>query len=996
MGNEIFQENLRMLHNFDKSLQAVVEGVEPQKWVLSSDPSGSENLLGKEKNQFLHSPEGPLKEAERWASTLKLKEINTLFVYGIGLGYYYEPLKGWLTDSRDNYLVFLEDDAEVLYHFLQTARAKEILRNPKVRIIFLEGVKGDSRRLDAMATHFSTNPYQTTALMYYLKNRVDQLLDLNTKLEYLLNLKKFIHEEYESMGAPFYRNFYVNLLKLPNSLIGSRLFKRFQGIPAIICGAGPSLEKNIDVVKRLKDKALIIAGGTSVNALNAAGINPHFGFGVDPNPDHSLRILTNEAFMVPYFYHMRMNSTALNMLHGDLYYQNVTKTYPVSYWIEKKLGIKAFPIEGGYNVVNASLDMAEALGCSPIITVGVDLAYSEGKSYAAIQSVHPVAEGVMNFVTKNEREELIPRVDIHGKPVLTLWKWMLEAVWYSKFLVSHPQSVVINATEGGIGFPGVPNMTLKEVEEAYLMKEHDFSGMIQALSLDAGMPEGVTTESILKHLVEVEQSLKRTSALVANLEKEFHQLSEEAEAGGEMKLFNPKIIESLAALEKEEAYTTFLSKFDEHYVKMIEKEMQSLEIHQESLESKEVFKRKTSLQAARYDLLGKAASINLNYLKGTIAHIEKVVHEEKAIKSRSINEADCFPKGKEYVFTEEVYSLNDPCLGIEFSGKGSSSLVKSMEGLPLGGWTWEHYTKDGHLHGPSRFVDESGFVAAESWYVDGKKWGRELTFFKNGNLASAGGYKEGKPIQLHQYYYPNGTLRAKLPYKEGLLDGKIELFYPSGVLKRSIEFEEGVRNGEEALYADKGEKIIEATFKGGKPVGKASYYSASGVLQKEVIYKAPGEVDTIFAIDSKGKFVRQETKVVRDYFDSVTLQTERLTKSLSEVFHHLKQVLLELKKESEFLRENQELMKLLNEGIVQIGEELKQLIKLGQVLVDETAQDAQSGKEPIWKTPAAKKLLMAQVTILQETVQAGVAAIRLSVENVLKAFAAHQKKKLGK
>lgn len=996
MKNEIFQENLRMLQNFDKSLQAVVEGVECKKWVLTSDPSGSENLLGKEKNQFLHSPEGPEKEAVRWASTLKLKEINTLFVYGLGLGYYYEPLKEWLMESLDNYLVFLEDDAEVLYHFLQTEKAKEILRNPKVRIVFLDGVKGDSKKLDGMATHFSSKPYQTTALMYYLKNRVDQLLDLNTKLEYLLNLKKFVHEEYESMGAPFYRNFYVNLLQLPHSLIGSKLFKRFQGIPAIVCGAGPSLGKNIDVVKRLKDKALIIAGGTSVNALNAAGINPHFGFGVDPNPDHTLRILTNEAFMVPYFFHMRMNSTALNMLHGDLYYQNVTKTYPVSYWIEKKLGIKTFPIEGGYNVVNASLDMAEALGCSPIITVGVDLAYSEGKSYAAIQTVHPVAEGVMNFVTKNEREELIPRVDIHGKPVLTLWKWMLEAVWYSKFLVSHPRSVVINATEGGIGFPGVPNMTLKEVEDAYLMKEHDFNGMIQALSLDAGMPEGVTTESILKQLVEVEQSLKRTFTLVTELEKEFHQLSEEAEAGGEMKLFNPKIIESLSALEKEEAYTTFLSKFDEHYVKMIEKEMQSLEIHQESLEPKEIFKRKTSLQAARYELLNKAASINLDYLKGTIAHFEKVINEEKVIKNKVVKEEDCFPEGKEYVFTEDVYSLSDPCLGIQFSGKGSRSLIKSAEEVPLGDWKWEHYMKDNHLHGPSRFVNESGFTAAESWYIEGKKWGRELTFFKNGNIASAKGFKEGKPTQLHQYYYPSGTLRAKLPYKEGLLHGKIELFYPSGTLKRSVEFQEGVRNGEELLYADKGQKIIEAVFKSGKPVDKASYYSTSGVLQKEVIYKAPGEIEAIFAVDQEGKLVKQETRVIRDYFDSVTLQTEKLTKSLTDVFHYLKQVLLELKNESEFLQDNKELMQTLSEGIAQIGEELQQLIKLGQVLVDETAQDAKSGKEPIWKTPAAKKLLMAQVSVLQETVKAGVVAIRLSVENVLKAFVAHQKKKSGK
>lgn len=997
MNDDIFQDNLRLLQNFDKSLQSVIGRVRPERWSLAVDASGSENLVDKEKNLFLHSPEGPLKEADRWASTIKLKDVNTLFVYGMGLGYYYEPLKDWLQESRDNYLVFLEDDPEVLYHFLNTERAKAVLKNPQIRIVFLEGNKSDTKKLDGLAMHFASRPYQLTALMHNLKMRVDQLLDLNTKLEYLLNVKKFVLEEFASLGTPFYRNFYVNLLKLPESKIGSKLFKKFNGIPAIVCGAGPSLGKNIEIVKQMKDRALIIAGGTAVNALNAAGVNPHFGFGIDPNPDQSLRILTNEAFMVPYFYHMRMNSTALNMLHGDLYYQNVIKTYPVTYWIEKKLGIKALPIEGGYNVVNASLDMAEALGCSPIITVGVDLAYSEGKSYSRIQAVHPVAEGVMSFVTKNEREELIPRVDIHGQPVLTLWKWMLEAVWYSRFLVNHPHSVIINATEGGIGFPGVPNMTMKEVSEAYLLKEHDFKGMIQALSLDSGIPSDVTKESILKHLKEVEKSLIACASLVEKLQGEFGNLAEEAESGGELRLFNPKIIEALAALEKEEAYSTFLSKFDEHYIKLIEKEMQSLEIHQESLEPREVFARKANLQAARYDLLKKASSINVEYLKSTIAHFEKVIKEGKSVSERTVKESDCFHEPAEYLFNENEYSIKDPALEIEFKEKGGSAVLqKFREEIPGGEWFWEYYKKGNVLHGPSQFVNAEGLIASRSWYIDGKKSGRDICYFSDGNIASLAGYKEGNPHKTHKYYYPNGSVRALLPYHEGKLHGTVELYYPNQTIKRSVEFKFGEKDGDEVLYAENKQKIIEASFKQGMPVGRGCYYSASGVLQKEVIYKAPGEVEEIFAIDRHGKLVRQNAKVAHDYFDSVTLQTEKLTDSLSDVFHYLKEVLLEIKKDSDFLQENKELMQALSDGIGQIGEELKQLIKLGKVLLDESIKDSKSGSEAIWKTPAAKKLLTAQVTVLQDTVRAGVEAIRSSMKEVLKAYVAHHKKKSRK
>jgi hypothetical protein len=50
----------------------------------------------------------------------------------------------------------------------------------------------------------------------------------------------------------------------------------FHGKPIIIVGSGPSLDKNINLLKNLYDKVIIIACGSAIEPLTLKGIIPHF------------------------------------------------------------------------------------------------------------------------------------------------------------------------------------------------------------------------------------------------------------------------------------------------------------------------------------------------------------------------------------------------------------------------------------------------------------------------------------------------------------------------------------------------------------------------------------------------------------------------------------------------------------------------------------------------------------------------------------------------
>ena len=71
---------------------------------------GEPNLENKAKGITYHASTGAMKEAEEWFSSLELNQIPLLCVYGVGLGYYYDAIVGWLRENRKRRLIFLEDD----------------------------------------------------------------------------------------------------------------------------------------------------------------------------------------------------------------------------------------------------------------------------------------------------------------------------------------------------------------------------------------------------------------------------------------------------------------------------------------------------------------------------------------------------------------------------------------------------------------------------------------------------------------------------------------------------------------------------------------------------------------------------------------------------------------------------------------------------------------------------------------------------------------------
>lgn len=584
---------------------------------MESNEVGEENLTNRKMAWGMLYDEYPEKEAEKWFSGLSLTGYKLLYVYGIGLGAYYVPLKKWLRESPEHHVVFVEDDVEVIDDFFRTDLATEFLNDHQATLCFIPDLEDPEGILDALYWSYVLTPFTITGLKSYVQMRDERYNKLSYQLSYSTTMKNALLEEYLRYGVAFFKNFYPNILQLHKSRSGNSLFGKFKGVPAIICGAGPSLEKQLPLLATLKDKALIFAGGSSLNAVTSKGIHPHFGAGIDPNPTQLLRLKASQAQGVPFFYRSRMMNEAFENILGERLYIAGAGGYDIAEFYEKAFGLEAEFLDEGHNVVNFCTGIAELLGCSPIIYVGMDLAYTGMKAYSG--GIEEKVDVSLEDLSKSQDQEYrgILRTDVYGKPIYTLWKWIAESDWLANFAKAHPECKLINSTEGGIGFPDIPNIPFQEAISTYLQKDYGIADKVKKAIDEAAIPQ-VTQEALFKITNEIKASLQKCMKQIDILLAEIELEKARPKTDGSLQSGRSALAES--DLYEEPGYKYILDMFHQVFARVQNKKVSSLRVNKnEEMNEHALALGKLTVQLEKLQFLKNVAEANIVLIDANLA-----------------------------------------------------------------------------------------------------------------------------------------------------------------------------------------------------------------------------------------------------------------------------------------------------------------------------------------------------------------------------------------
>ncbi len=953
----LFEENIKRFSVFSEEEAKLIPFSESASVTFCTNENGEENLkIIKENGEedYLYSRESVKNEAYNWFSALRLANVKILYIYGIGLGSYYTACKEWLRKDPSRFIIFLEDDKEIIGRFFQTDLATEILHDRQVRIhcLFARPIYEDPI-IDHLTTAFIFDPYQFAALKFYQKTRSDFVNELKRTFSHLIYSKQSRMGEFLTGSGHFFKNYYNNLKFLPESYYGNALFNQFQNVPAIICGAGPSLEKNIHLLKTLKDKALIISGGSATNALNAYDIFPHFTVGIDPNPSQLTRILSNTAYETPFFYRNRIYTEALTVHSAPKLYLTGTGGYDIPEWIEKKLGIESGNelLDEGYNVINFSVSIAKKLGCNPIILCGLDLAYTDNRSYIPGMKFHALHNFKKTYITKGPQDELIGFKDIYGNSTTTLWKWINEASWFTYFSAMNPKTMLINATEGGIGFPNIKNMTLSDVSNQYLINQYDFENKIHGEIENSRFSKSIDKAKILKIMKLLRKSLGSTEVHLKSLTDKCAKLIKMRleDKDSEIEPYLKDLTEAENQFRNEDYFKYVLKQFTNNYFAIFEKRMPYFlyDLDQNRKDAKILSRIELELDCDRF--LKSVIQLNKNILEDAI-HAYPLVLKSKKKKKPSLNE-----------FKVEI----------------DNDLEKKTTYYPNHALKTEEHFKNGLREGASIYYGSHGVILANSCYEKGLRSGKAYFFYATGELFAVKNFNLGLADGLQEYYYEDGSKKLQITYSLGKLDGDVILYHKNKTLKRKLHFKNGKRIGLEFMWNEKGVAIIEASYVDDKPVGTALWRYDNGILKQKVTYHENFEDYEIQCYAENGREILKEIVEEEDYFDKLIKITNTFMESIEDIFKKADVIIPLLEGEdAENIRETKNQLEVLRD-------EIKALSDINRNIKDTFRGNAHQLEEPIWKSSALQAKIEEQLNGLMDVMKKEITEMQQLIQKAI-------------
>ena len=425
-------------------------------------------VMRNERKIFLNSPYDPVLEAERWAERRGGNPKGALILCGGGFLYH---LRAIIKQGHYQKVVCYEPSPAILKACLREIDLTEINGD----YLLLTGNNYDEcvNLIDQYLMYLMLDS-DWAVLPAYQELFSEEIGAFEKVLRESVRISRANLATANLFGEKWASNAVKNLPVITKSPGIKHFFNQFNGIPAVIVSAGPSLEKNIHLLNEIKGKAVLICAGTSIRAMLKFGIKPHFLVAFD-GTDYNKTIYSNlDLDDICLIYNYRFNHEALSYFRGKKVYMKLdTETF--SDFLSLKCGYEFGTVRSGFSVAHPSLDLAIKFGCSPVILIGQDLAYTGDKRYAESQYQQVIDRNKLPancFITK----------DLYGQDVVTdkqldsfrqLFEMMVGEYYQGK--------KIFNATEGGQPIKGVPNYKLADLIREYCRKERWIGRKVEEL-----------------------------------------------------------------------------------------------------------------------------------------------------------------------------------------------------------------------------------------------------------------------------------------------------------------------------------------------------------------------------------------------------------------------------------------------------------------------------------------------------------------------------------
>lgn len=321
---------------------------------------------------FLHSKYGAESEAKEIFEKVQNTEFSMNVIFGFGLGYLFQE---FAINSKGLVFVF-EPDIEIIATTLEVVDFSEELSRKNV-FIFNDFDELQKRYLESYIYNSETTITFLPSYKHLFSNELNIFAkELNLTMGSAIMDNNYIKYKL----VPAVKTVCTNLEYLLNEPPLGTFENIYQGKTALLISAGPSLDKNIEVIKKYRDNVIIFSVGQALRTLMTNDITPDFVGLVETGNQMSqldgLDTSNINLILEPLTYTGLHNSKFKNIIS----YPSKTST-PNLVWTSIA-DIDASKYISSGTVSYMILYSALLLGFKDLILVGQDLAFLDGKCYS--------------------------------------------------------------------------------------------------------------------------------------------------------------------------------------------------------------------------------------------------------------------------------------------------------------------------------------------------------------------------------------------------------------------------------------------------------------------------------------------------------------------------------------------------------------------------------------------------------------------------------------
>ncbi|EHD5820448.1 motility associated factor glycosyltransferase family protein, partial [Campylobacter coli] len=447
---ELFNKNIEALSNI--LLKESLKEIKSSKFELILGKDNLDiNLKDTSDNTFLY--ENVIDELNSMLNTYNDKYLlyPVLYFYGFGNGILFKAL---LQNKNHQHIVVFEKDIEIIWIMFHILDFSSELQSARLMIL-----QTSSLDIEFFSNFCSSKPFFQFSRIYFLELMShyyerfhEDILGLNKKLAENFKNSIVFHGNDPLDALQGIEQFVYNLPQMITHPSYKELLSKRKGISdtAIIVSTGPSLTKQLPLLKKYASKATIFCADSSYPILAKHGIKPDY-----------VCMLERTEITAEFFNHDfgEFDKDIVFVCAGVVHPKTIEYLKNKTFIITQK--VLAFPYyinlknfcyaAVGFSVAHTLSYLATYLSHKNIIFIGQDLAYAENGNS------HPDDyQNSANYESQMYEHILTIAYGGNGK-VETHSIWLLFKNWFENEMIPNTRKMGIttyNCTEGGARIEG--------------------------------------------------------------------------------------------------------------------------------------------------------------------------------------------------------------------------------------------------------------------------------------------------------------------------------------------------------------------------------------------------------------------------------------------------------------------------------------------------------------------------------------------------------------